>query len=413
MAHKSPERQARSFRRYAAVIGGLVLAPVLAVSVASVVERANNGDPTAGWPAAGTTAAPNPQAPFLAPSETPKPGETHKGMEKSTDPGLKAIANVEKHTGYRFESNMLFTDGMPRNPEEARTQADAMAKRLKEYAKQGVKPLVVMEPTANKGKDFVDTTTLSDSAHVEGYRQTMDAYFGELNQAGVTTEQMGTWALLPQPNVPNPEWAKGKPNPEAFQRNWTIAAQNLKAHFRNAEPGDAQAAVMLDSATYPNNDWNNRSYDAEDLKKYTSGIPDGLVDVFVYQGMPYTPADDPEVFLNPAPAAEMANSLGIRKILLNTATAASFENVVTGTREQVTAEQREQTLHAEAQAAIALQTAGFDVSVNIHAEPAAPNSSEPDWAYHTPTEQQAVVDTIDYLSSATTPGVPVSLYLKG
>ncbi|HSX34320.1 MAG TPA: hypothetical protein VLF62_01615 [Candidatus Saccharimonadales bacterium] len=398
MSHKTPDQSRWTFRRrwaYAAILGGAVVA----AGGHSFIGGFDK--PEADWP--GASKPPAADAPYLATPEAKQPGEIHKNMAKSKDPGLKALAAVEKKTGYSFESNMLFA-GMPRTPEEAHDQANEMAARLKEYAKQGVKPLVVMEPTYNQGKDLIDTTKLSDAKHADNYRQTMDAYFGGIrqNEAGITDEQMGNWVLFPEPNIP--EWKGGNTDPNTFKANYTVAAQAMKAHFRSGH-----ASVMLDSATYPNNDWSQPSYEGSDLTRYVSGIPEGLIDSVGFQGMPYSQNDDPSVFLNAQAAAQLAEAAKTKNIWINTGTYSSYYNEQTKKREQATTAQRAETLVHESQTAATLQTAGFDVSVNVFAAPAS-SPDAPDWSFKSQADQQMLAGTLKAASAA---AIPVSLFVAG
>jgi hypothetical protein len=402
MSHKNPELTSNRLKRRWLGVAALGAA-VVAAGVAGIVDRANDGDPTRGWPAASASLTPPADAPYLASPEAPKPGETHKDLGKSKDPGLKAVAALEKKTGYRIESNMLFA-GMPRNPEEATAQADEMAARLKEYANRGVKPVVVMEPTYADGAKLIDTKKISDAKHQEQFHQTMDVYFGELrtNPAGLTDEQMGTWVPFPEPNIP--EWAGGNTDPGVFKKNFTVVSQNLKAHFR-----DAKASVMLDSATYANNDWNNPDYGSEALKRYVSGIPEGLIDSVGFQGFPFSKNDNPNTFLNAQPAAELAEAAHTKNIWLNTGSYGSIYNEQTKKREAADTLQRAETLVAESKTAATLQQAGFNVSVNIFAAPAS-SPDAPDWSYKTPMDQSVLSGTLNAASAA---GIPVSVFAAG
>jgi len=405
MSHKTPEQIKRRLYAIAGVVA-LGTAAMVGEGIHGAVTRAHNSDAAKGWPDANTTAPANPDAPYLAKPEAPKPVETHKGMEKSTDPGLKAIAGVEKASGYGFKENMLFT-GMPTCPEEAQKQSAEMAERLKKYAEYGISPLVVMEPTAHNGKDNLNLATMTDAKHIDGFRQNMNDYFSGLHNAGITDEQMGAWVPLPEPNIP--EWAGGNTDPDTFRRNFTEIAQAAKSHFRGAE-----VSMMLDSATYQSGSWDSPSYDAESLMRYTSGIPDGLVDSFGYQGLPFNKQDDPSVFLNANTAAQVAQSLNTKKVWLNIGSFGSYTDVATGQRVANTTEaagdDRANMLMGEVQQAIALKQGGFDASVNIYAAPAPAGSADPDWAYNTPKDKELLNHTLNVASAA---AIPASLYTVG
>ncbi len=270
----------------------------------------------------------------------------HKKLIKSDDPQLRLLARYEQRLGHGVKS-MPMVVGLPRNAAEAERQGMAMASRLHEWSKHGIKPVVFMEPTYQSGAQ-----ANPKELHTPGFVSVVDAspgvlsvYFRTLFRAGVTDEQMGTW-------IPYPDPREGTSvSPKLFKANVTGAAQCIKAHFRGAKVG-----VML-----------NGSNSREHLLKSTEDMPVGLIDSFGLQGFPRTPHDAASKFLNYRDAVACAKQLGVQDVWINT-----------GTRLEHDTAERAAQLRAEFEQALAVQDSGYKVRVNIFA---ARHARDGNWSY--------------------------------
>lgn len=311
------------------------------------------------------------QTPPMSSKPAPK-DETpliHFGLLQSTDPQLRLLAQYERRLGRGFNSKMFFRD-MPATVTAAQQKAAEIAPVLAEYAKQGIKPLVIFEP------EGLDLRRLD--------KRVYEQYFKTLKSRGITDKAMGTWVPLPEPNIPewgNPVNDKGLTDPALFVKNFTMVAQALKGSFPTAK-----AAVLLDSATYPNFDVNYRwgSYEKIRLLKYVEGFKPGLVDEFGLQGFPWGEKGgrlkyDPGRFIDADLAIAAAKRLAVKRVWLNTGTFSRMYEWDPALRVSVSNSQRARILEGIAVQARQVQQAGFAATVNIFAE--NKSATEANWSY--------------------------------
>ena len=340
-----------------------------------------------------------------APSQPPVPHEAqlpHRGMEQSSDPALRRLAAYEQRLGHGFSVNMLRTE-MPRTRDEAEAQAKLMATTLKEYKKQGIPPLVMLQPTANNGAEGIDLRTVNDAQHsdgYDGYKDRWDHYFATMVAEGVTSEDMGTWVPFPTPNIP--AWQDGVTDADVFKNNFVPVAQALKTHFT-----EARVSVLLDTTTYPNNDWSHGSTDNGNMLEYVTGLPKGLVDSIGIQGLPYAPGDNPATYLRASAATAAATRVGVKDVWLNTGSFSQRQDVSAGL---ITCDPQTRVQHlvGEWQQAQAVKQAGFNVSINVFAQN---NFSQggPDWSY--PIDSAPSMTMLKQgADAAAQAGIPISLY---
>lgn len=349
---------------------------------------------------------PTETAPSVDPSASPEAAANpaipapHPELSKSSDQALAKLGRYEGDLGYGFAENMLFV-GMPRDTAEAEQQAGDLAKTLKEYAHQGVRPIIIMEPTYNGGKDKADLAKLTEDK--DGTNEPWNRFFQTLNWAGVTDDQLGTVVPFPEPNLP--EWGGAITNAGTFRANFTRVAQAIKTHFRRAE-----VSILLDSTTYRDGDtkWATGVTDPVALLPYVTGIPQGLVDSICLQGFPWQPGDRAEDYLNAQTALTLAARAGVKKIWFNTG---SFSSRVDETGRKFVADQDERLrVLGEALAqADAVRRAGsgdeFKVRMNIFAQNDT-DERAPDWSY-APADYPALRSA---LYAAAKAGIPVSLF---
>jgi hypothetical protein len=291
----------------------------------------------------------------------------HQGLAASYVPSLRKLAEYEQVCGGSFVDAMMFFTNMPRNSSEATEYANNVAAGLKQFAKFGIKPLVVLEPTTSAG--YVNFQDFKSGA----YDSVLDAYFSTLKSLGINDQTMGVWVPFPESNIP--EW--GNTNPDDVSACITKTVQFQKKHF----PG-SKASVLLDSKSYPSgNSWNGGSYAS--LVPYVKNIPAGLIDSFGLQGYPWPdpqPDHSAAHFLNPQLAKDAANQLGVKDIWLSTGTYHKG-TAWTGQVFSLSPAQRQAILADIINQAKQLKVSGFNVSVHIFAENKLGAAEGNDWSY--------------------------------
>ncbi|HET7302770.1 MAG TPA: hypothetical protein VFI74_05575 [Candidatus Saccharimonadales bacterium] len=274
---------------------------------------------------------------------------------------------------YATNTMMVFVS-MPSDQTEAVTYAQADAKTLKDFAKHGIRPLVVAEPTSKAGNNL-DFELFANGT----YNTALDAYFTELKNQGLTDEQMGIWNPFPEANLPY--WDN---NQVAF---FAPAVNNylgiLKAHF----PG-AHTSILLNSATYDTADFNWENGEYQSLLPYVKDIQPGLVEYAGIQGFPWVGKQGSAAailnaaeFLNPDLLTEMADALHTKKIWFNTGTFGRKYTLDVADTVQMTPERRKSVINTIHTQAKALQKQGYDISVNIFAQDKSKTAEATDWSY--------------------------------
>lgn len=294
----------------------------------------------------------------------------HLGLSSSYVPGLRKLAEHEQVCGGSFVDAMMFFTNMPRNSSEAIGYANSVAAGLKQFAKFGIKPLVVLEPTTSAG--YVNFQEFRSGA----YDSVLDVYFSTLKSLGISDQTMGVWVPFPESNIP--EW--GNTNPDDVSACITKTAQFQKKHFPSSK-----TSVLLDSKSYPSgNSWDGGSYAS--LVPYVKNIPVGLIDSFGLQGYPWPdpqPDHNAARFLNPQLAKDAANQLGVKDIWLSTGTYHKG-TAWTGQIFSLSPAQRQSILADILNQAKQLKAGGFNVSVHIFAENKLGVAEGNDWSYWDP-----------------------------
>ncbi|HSX08176.1 MAG TPA: hypothetical protein VLG11_04760 [Candidatus Saccharimonadales bacterium] len=292
----------------------------------------------------------------------------------ASDPGLAKVAVYQQAChSYVTGTVMVFTS-TPSDAEMAKTYADADAKTLQTYAKSGVRPLVIAEPTTKDG------TNLDYALFANGtYNPAITAYFAELKAQGITDAQLGIWNPFPEANLPY--WNDNQP------QYFAPAVNNYLSILRQFFPA-AQTSVMLNSATYSATDFNWQDGEYDSLLPYVKGIAPGLVDYAGLQGFPWLSPQggngailNASEFLNPPLLSEMADYLKVKKVWFNTGTFATKYALDPAQVVSMTPERRKAVLATIASQAELLQKQGYQVAVNIFAQNKSHDSEETDWSY--------------------------------
>ncbi len=309
----------------------------------------------------------------------------HVGLAASSAPELQQLAQVEQTSGGAVASGMMIFTNMPDSTNSARSAAADMYSKLNEFAKFGLKPVVVMEPTNSQG--VINFASYKNGA----YDPILNAYFQALKSLGATDRTMGMWVYFPEADLV--EW--GPVDVADFAPNVTRSIQIQKQYFPTS-----QSSILLDAMSYPagSTSYDDGSYVS--LLPFVSGIPKGLVDSFGLQGFPWMPPANqkgdtnlnPSVFLNSSLAAEAAKQLGTSSIWLNTGTFAAMYTNNSAQTVSVSATQRQNILSGILTQATKLKSSGFSVTINLFGENKSNTSEATDWSYQT-ADAQAVFNS--------------------
>lgn len=297
-------------------------------------------------------------------------------LGQATSPELKKLAEYQNACGSRVTTElMIFTD-MPQSDKVAQDNAKAMAKKLKEFGNYKVTPIVIVEP--------VSTWGLIDFKEFESgfYDKWISQYFATLKSEGITESQMGVWVPFPEANLPY--WNHANAKPEDFAAIVNKYLGTMKQYFPKA-----QGSVLLNSATYDNEDFDWRNGEYSSLVPFVEKLNPTLISSFGIQGFPWVPqaqdygADvtDASEFLAPHLAIEAAKKLGVNKIWFNTGTfrakytkdAENTVHISAGERAAILTSILEQVKKTKAQ--------GFEVSVNLFSEDKSSVAEATDWSY--------------------------------
>jgi hypothetical protein len=268
---------------------------------------------------------------------------------------------------------MVFMSMAP-NTTDAVEYAKQDANTLKTFAKAGIRPLVIAEPSDHAG------TTMDFAQFANGsYNTAIEKYFAELKAQGITDQQLGIWNPFPEANLPY--WNNNRTEYFAPAVNNYIA--QLKKHFPKAE-----TSIMLNSATYDHTDFNWENGDYNSLLPYVKNINKGTITYAGLQGFPWAARQggtatifNAAEFLNPELLTEMAESLGTKKVWLNTGTFGRKYTLDATITRTISPEQRKEIMMTIKEQASTLQKDGYQVAVNIFAQDKSEESEATDWSY--------------------------------
>jgi hypothetical protein len=268
---------------------------------------------------------------------------------------------------------MLFL-GMPDSKTDAVRYAAQDAKDLKAFKQAGIRPLVIAEPSTKEGK-ILDYALFANGS----YDEITAAYFSELKKQGLHSEDLGIWNPFPEPNLPYWKNSHAKYFAPSVNHYFGIARQNFPT---------LTTSVMLNSATYETTDFNWENGDYNSLLPYVADITPGLIDYAGLQGFPWASRQGGDgvifnaaEFLNPALLAEMADSLGTKKVWLNTGTFSAKYTLDAAQIRRISSGQRKEILMTIKEQAMILQKKGYQVAVNIFAEDKSEQTEETNWSY--------------------------------
>ena len=331
-------------------------------------------------------------------------GEAHRTLTTAHDPTLRKLAEYETLCKGGATNQLMTFAAIPATNDEAVAGATAMANTLKEFSDFSITPLVIFEPSLSSSSIMADIKTGM-------YDEALKTYFETLKQAGISSQQMGTWVLFPEANTP----AWHNTNPQDFTANIAKVAKLQKSVFP-----DSKTSVLLDSWSYQSDDLSWSRGELKSLLPFVKDLPLGLIDTFGLQGFPYRPplGTDGEDritaadFLPAHLANEAASSLKVKSVWLNTGT---FHSMYATTTEEVqlSPDERKAALSSILHEAQLLQKDAFAVSINIFAQNKAELAEHVDWSYWpiaTPAEGPDAAVLEHFLRQLRQYSIPVSFY---
>jgi hypothetical protein len=265
---------------------------------------------------------------------------------------------------------------MPTSDKNAVSAAQQDAATLKEFAKYGVRPLVIAEPT-----DYVTDAQLDYAKFLpkNTYTRYIDMYFAELKKAGITEQQMGIWNPFPEANLPY--WKNNKP--EYFAPNVNLYVSILRKYFPTVP-----TSIMLNTATYEPTDFDWANGDYVSLLPYIKGIKPGTLNYVGLQGFPWMPKQGGNTnilnaaeFLNPTIVSEAADYLKVKQVWLNTGTFSEKYALDPAKIAYLSPQQRKAILATISEQARTLQKRGYAVSVNMFTQDKSQAAEETNWSY--------------------------------
>ncbi|MCC7290031.1 hypothetical protein IT417_02170 [bacterium] len=299
------------------------------------------------------------------------------GLNESKDSTLKRLGELQQICeSFATDTQMIFTN-MPNSEINASRLGLAVATKLKEFSKFGVRPLVIVEPVTEWGPiDFEEFNS-------GFYNKWIESFFVKLKNEGVGQGDMGIWVPFPEANLPY--WNRGSSKPELFGENVMIYFKLLRKYYPTTE-----RSILLNSVSYAADDenWEDGRYTS--LLPYVKTLKPGSVDSFGIQGFPWrSPKSeknpvyiyDPLEFINPSLAVEAAKFLHVKKIWINTGT---FRAKFTNDPGELVTEPpnlRAEILNEILNQADILKKDGFDVAINIFAENKTETNEATDWSY--------------------------------
>lgn len=315
----------------------------------------------------------------------------------------------EKCTTTSSSKLMLFTI-MPKDKIEAGRLADEMAATLEEFHKYDIEPIVIVEPDSSWGLiDFSEFNTGFWDSWVQ-------EFFKKLKENGISQEMMGTWVPFPEANLPY--WNHQNSEPEEFSDAVNRYFSILKTYYP-----DVKGSILLNSATYPTDDFNWQEGEYISLKDYVSGLNKEYIDSIGIQGFPWISKAnqnerilfDAKEYLSPKITKEAADIVGTKNIWFNTGSFASKYTNEPESRVIIVPEIRKKILESVLEVTSDIEKSGYNVSVNIFAQDKSETPEATDWAYWgtqytSNTLHQTVI--VSFLQEAQKQNIDVSFFLR-
>jgi len=314
-------------------------------------------------------------------------------IRDTKDPALLSLKETQ-NTCLSYVTNrmMIFTD-MPKDAKVAQENAKEMATRLREFNKNGVTPVVIVEPASDWGLiDFQEFNT-------GFYDNWVDTYFKALKSSGISQEEMGIWVPFPEANIPT--WNKNSATPKDFALGVNRYGGILMRYYP-----ETHISILLNSATYDNEDYDWIYGEYVSLKPYVEYLDKNLISSVGLQGFPWVPQlssasnplENPSQFLNHRLAQEAAEIIGVKEIWFNTGTFGRKYTQTPLEEVEISSEKRKAILDGVTAESLELQSKGYEIWVNLFVEDKSSTTEQTDWSYKTDTDRQVFVEFVRRLN---------------
>ena len=247
-----------------------------------------------------------------------------------------------------------------------------MANIMNEYAKYGITPIFIFEPTGDDGAQL-DLGRLRNG----DYSANMERLFSMIkNDRNVTEDKLGL--MVPYPEINTPAFNRANFVPENLPTMVNIFFDSIKKSYPNVKGG-----LLLDAKSYDvDKSWGQGV--ARSFAPYIRGIKPGYIQTFGLQGFPWASNDasvkvyDPTVFLPTSITEEAANILGTKNIWFNTGT---MKKQYPTNTVYVSPSERTATYNGIINQATVLQSKGYSMMVHIFAQDKFSMGEGIDWSY--------------------------------
>jgi hypothetical protein len=303
---------------------------------------------------------------------------------------------------YENEANvapqMMDFIGFPETPANATSLAEQLAGTLQAWHQEGVRPLIIMEPTFNEGQSMMSLSSFNKGE----YDTALNTFFSTLKRLGINDQEMGTWVPFPEPN--DPIWTSTSPT--LFSQNVTKVAHVIKANFPKTP-----VSIMLDSQTSLKTDYSDSTTNPNALTQYLHFEP-GLISSFGLQGFTWNNTDSPSTYLSAKAAILGASKLGVKNVWFNTGTYSVANNPNGEGIISASNTRRQQVLAAALSQAVSVQKAGFTVDfINVFGQDTfnsqSNGSGTADFEYTSPN---AVAILKGFVTNANSRHIPVTIF---
>lgn len=281
--------------------------------------------------------------------------------------------NVYQNTfdGFVADRLMVFVN-MPQTSSGIKSSAKYIAQTSTEFAKHGVTPVFIMEPSDEQGA----LLNLKKIANGD-YRKNLDKLFSEIKRQGAIEKNLGIF--VPYPEVNTSAWNRKNFTPEDFPGMVNDFFSTAKKYYPNI-----QGSLLLDSKTYPVDDINWEHGALQSFTPYITGISSEHIQSFGLQGFPWAgehgqDADyDAQTFLPANLATQAATILNTKSIWFNTGT---FREMYAIGNTPVSPPERTQIFQTIFKQADIIIAQGFTIWMNIFAENKMNTDEKTDWSY--------------------------------
>jgi hypothetical protein len=313
-----------------------------------------------------------------------------------SDPQLSVLNHYENEAN--VAPQMMDFIGFPETPANATSLAEQLAGTLQAWHQEGVRPLIIMEPTFNEGQSMMSLSSFNKGE----YDTALNTFFSTLKRLGINDQEMGTWVPFPEPN--DPIWTSTSPT--LFSQNVTKVAHVIKANFPKTP-----VSIMLDSQTSLKTDYSDSTTNPNALTQYLHFEP-GLISSFGLQGFTWNNTDSPSTYLSAKAAILGASKLGVKNVWFNTGTYSVANNPNGEGIISASNTRRQQVLAAALSQAVSVQKAGFTVDfINVFGQDTfnsqSNGSGTADFEYTSPN---AVAILKGFVTNANSRHIPVTIF---